>query len=113
VVREAGLVHDGYVVMTVATYGFVEAAELWFHALRAKGVHSGVVVALDWGAYKYLVNRGVPAVLLPTIIHLDVCCLRRFRMVPWRSASDVKVQCFLLCACVGAMDPYEYLRECL
>ena len=52
---------------------------------------SGVVVAMDWGAYKHLVNRGVPAVLVPTKQHLDVCCLRRFRMVPWRSTNDVKV----------------------
>ena len=62
-----------------------------FPSLSPQGLMSGVVVAMDWGAYKHLVNRGVPAVLVPTKQHLDVCCLRRFRMVPWRSTNDVKV----------------------
>jgi hypothetical protein len=30
-----------------------------------------------------------------TRLKLDVCCLRRFRMVPWRSTNDVKVRALL------------------
>jgi hypothetical protein len=65
-------------------------ALLWYHDLAANGLLSGVVIAMDWGAFKYLRNRNVPAVLMQSRMHLDVCCLRRFRMVPWRSTNDVK-----------------------
>jgi hypothetical protein len=64
----------------------------WCTCMFPQGLPSGVVVSMDWGAYKYLVNRGVPTVLVTTKQHLDVCCLRRFRMVPWRSTNDVKVR---------------------
>jgi hypothetical protein len=63
----------------------------WCACMLPQGLPSGVVVSMDWGAYKYLVNRAVPTVLVTTKQHLDVCCLRRFRMVPWRSTNDVKV----------------------
>jgi hypothetical protein len=46
---------------------------------------------MDWGAYKYLVHRDIPTVLMTTELPLDVCCLRRFKMVPWRATNDIKV----------------------
>jgi hypothetical protein len=59
-----------------------------------QGLESGVVVAMDWGAYKYLVHRNIPATLMTTSLPLDVCCLRRFKMVPWRATNDIKVGAF-------------------
>ena len=63
-------------------------------ALVHQGLESGVVVAMDWGAYKYLVHRNIPATLMTTSLPLDVCCLRRFKMVPWRATNDIKVGAF-------------------
>lgn len=83
----------GTVALTVATYDYAEGALLWYRDLLSKGMPAGVVVAMDVGAFKYLRNRAVPAVLMQTQMHLFPCCLRRFRMVPWRSTNDVKVRC--------------------
>ncbi len=50
--------------MTVATYDYAQGAAVWYHHLLAQGVRSGVVIAMDWGGYKYLVSRGIPTVLV-------------------------------------------------
>jgi hypothetical protein len=107
VVKRAAALGNGSVTMTVATYDYAEGALLWYEDLVANGCLSGLVVALDWGAYKYLVNRRVPVVLEVTENHLDVCCLRRFRMVPWRSTNDVKVH-----ASVLRVQPHGCLPAC-
>ena len=59
VVSSAAAQYDNVVVFTVASYDFAEDAALWYHALAGAGIKSGVVVASDWGALKYLVNRQV------------------------------------------------------
>ena len=95
VVRAAAV--DGHVVMTVASFDYAEGGVAWYLALKQQGITGGVVVALDLGAYVYLTNRGVPAVLLQTQLHLAPCCLHRFRMAAWRATNDVKV-CVPLCS---------------
>ena len=91
VIKAAAVRGNGTIALTVATYDYAEGALLWHADLVSKDMHGAVVVAMDWGAYKYLVNRAVPVVYRPTQHHLDVCCLRRWRMVPWRATNDVKV----------------------
>jgi hypothetical protein len=81
----------GTVVMTVASYEYAEGALVWYYYMQSKGAGGCVVVAMDQGSYTYLRNRGVPTVLIPTISHLNPCCLFRFKMVGWRATNDVKV----------------------
>ncbi len=83
---------DGMVIMTVATFDFAEGALMWYHMMTQRGFRGLVVVSLDLGTYIYLTNRGVATVLMPTRNALNVCCLRRFRMAPWRATNDVKVR---------------------
>ena len=76
-----------------------------------QGLESGVVVAMDWGAYKYLVHRNIPATLMTTSLPLDVCCLRRFKMVPWRATNDIKVGAFPTRG--SALGPRQQSRHAL
>lgn len=90
VIREAssGL---GYTLLTIASFDYAEGAFVWYNSLAAAGLQGMVVVAMDLGAYSYLVNRNVPVVYVPTIAPLNPCCLRTFKMTPWRATNDVKV----------------------
>lgn len=87
-----GAAVDGHVVLTLASFDYAENALVWYHAMAAVGFTGCLVVAMDTGTHTYLSNRGVPAVYVPTMAHLNPCCLHRWRMMSWRATNDIKVR---------------------